>query len=209
LLQEALTMAGAKRSAHELAGEAFAWCTRSDLPPGVGPAMAYRVGAAEDLLAPLLFIAANHGLAHTDVIRWVAPPTEHVDESGYVSELSDLALALCHRPDAQVAGDAEEALGILAAAYALETRETFAICDTAIALLTGWRHPVTTSAAVIGDLSPDAALPMYRRSPPLSEHLVWLAERTQPGQRDDSGIIPNRRRPAGPITEKEQNRESD
>jgi hypothetical protein len=77
LSPEAQTMAGAKRSAHELAGKAFSWCTRSDRPPGVGPAMAYRV------------------------------------------------------------------------------------------------------------------------------------ERTQPGQRDDSGIIPNRRRPAGPITEKEQNHESD
>jgi len=156
--------------------------------------MAYWVGAAEDLLAPLLFIAANHGLAQADVLRWVAPPTDRVDEAEYVAELSDLALALCHSADPQVAGDAEKALRILAAAYALDTRQTLAICDTAIALLTGWRHPVTTCSAVIGDFLPDATLPMYRRSSPLSQHLVWLAERTQPGQSDDSDIIPNRRR---------------
>jgi type IV secretion system protein VirD4 len=140
-LRAAHTLTGARRAAKAVAN-AVDWSSSSG-------DMAFWAAGAEDLLAPLFFVAATNELGMAYVVSWVLTmdrPTE-TGELGMVATLVD---ALCRHPDPVVAADAHQAQQMLVATWGLEFRQLSSVYVTAKAMVSPWADP-TVARSAAGD----------------------------------------------------------
>ena len=137
-LRAAKTLTGAKKAAKSLAN-AVDWSS------GSGD-MAFWVSSAEDLLAPLLFVAANNDVGMTYVVSWVLT-MERPAPTGEGSQASMWLETLSHHEDRQLAADARSAKELLEATWGLEFRQLSSVYVTAKAMVSAWSDPTVASSA--------------------------------------------------------------
>ncbi len=132
-LRGSQTLSGAKKAARALAN-ATDWSASS-----TGD-MAFWVAGAEDLLAPLLFVAAACDMGMGSVVSWVLSMDrpEHPDAECTVSAL---AKTLAQNRNARAVADASAALEMLTATWGLEFRQLSSVYVTAKAMISPWQDP--------------------------------------------------------------------
>lgn len=158
-LRAANTLTGAKKAARALAN-AVDWSSSSG-------DMAFWVSSAEDLLAPLCFLAANNDLGMPYVVSWVLT-MDRPSPTGELSVAATLAETLSHHVDAAVAADARQAKELLEATWGLEFRQLSSVYVTAKAMVSAWNDPTVVRSAAgeavdLDWLLEDAPLPDGRR----------------------------------------------
>ena len=140
-LRAAQTLTGAKKAAKALAN-AVDWSASSG-------DMAFWVSSAEDLLAPLLFVAANRGMGMTYVVSWVLT-MDRPAPTGEQSQAGMMIDTLVHHDDPRVAEDARQAKELLQATWGLEFRQLSSVYVTAKAMVSAWADP-TVACSAAGD----------------------------------------------------------
>lgn len=158
-LRAANTLTGAKKAAKALAN-AVDWSSSSG-------DMAFWVSSAEDLLAPLFFVAANNDLGMAYVVSWVLTMDrpEPTGEMGTVATLADVLLL---HADPATASDARQAKEMLEATWGLEFRQLSSVYVTAKAMVSAWNDPTVVRSAAgepidLDWLLEDGPLPDGRR----------------------------------------------
>jgi len=137
-LRAAGTLTGAKKAAKALAN-AVDWSS------GSGD-MAFWVSSAEDLIAPLLFVAANNDEGMAYVVSWVLT-MDRPKPDGPESQASIMLDTLLHHADRQVAADARQAKELLEATWNLEFRQLSSVYVTAKAMVSAWNDPTVARSA--------------------------------------------------------------
>ncbi|MBW3641881.1 MAG: type IV secretory system conjugative DNA transfer family protein [Actinobacteria bacterium] len=137
-LRAANTLTGAKKAAKALAN-AVDWSSSSG-------DMAFWVSSAEDLLAPLFFVAANNDLGMAYVVSWVLT-MDRPSPTGELSVAATLVEALSHHVDRAVAADARQAKEMLEATWGLEFRQLSSVYVTAKAMVSAWNDPTVVRSA--------------------------------------------------------------
>jgi type IV secretion system protein VirD4 len=102
--------------------------------------MAFWVSSAEDLLAPLLFAAANNDLGMAYVVSWVLT-MDRPSPTGQPSQSSSMIDPLVHHADRSIADDALQAKELLSATWGLEFRQLSSVYVTAKAMVSAWNDP--------------------------------------------------------------------
>ncbi|MDP9388548.1 MAG: type IV secretory system conjugative DNA transfer family protein [Actinomycetota bacterium] len=137
-LRAANTLTGAKKAARALAN-AVDWSSSSG-------DMAFWVSSAEDLLAPLFFVAANNDLGMAYVVSWVLT-MDRPSPTGELSVAATLVETLTHHVDPAVAADARQAKEMLEATWGLEFRQLSSVYVTAKAMVSAWNDPMVVRSA--------------------------------------------------------------
>jgi type IV secretion system protein VirD4 len=138
-LRAAGTLSGAKKAARALANA-------TDWSSGSGD-MKFWVTGAEDLLAPLLFVAARQecgSMAY--VVNWVLT-MDRPDEEGENSQVAFMNGALCNHRDEAVARDAKAAADMLMGTWKLDFRQLSSVYVTAKAMITPWQDPIVAGSS--------------------------------------------------------------
>ena len=138
-LRSAGTLSGAKKAAHAVAN-ATDWTAASG-------DMAFWVAGAEDLLAPLFFVARCQRLPMGSVVRWVLN-MERPDAEGNGSEVATLVEALANGHDPAIAADARAAAELLTGTWGLDPKQLSSVYVTAKAMVTAWQDPTVAAASV-------------------------------------------------------------
>ena len=137
-LRAAHTLTGARKAAKALAN-AVDWSSSSG-------DMAFWVSSAEDLLAPLLFLAANNDLGMAYVVSWVLT-MDRPGPSGEGSQASLMLEPLLCSADTETAADARQAKELLEATWGLEFRQLSSVYVTAKAMVSAWADPTVARSA--------------------------------------------------------------
>lgn len=137
-LRAAHTLTGAKKAAKALAN-AVDWSSSSG-------DMAFWVSSAEDLLAPLFFVAANNDLGMAYVVSWVLT-MDRPDPTGELGTVATLADVLLLHADPETASDARQAKEMLEATWGLEFRQLSSVYVTAKAMVSAWNDPTVVRSA--------------------------------------------------------------
>jgi type IV secretion system protein VirD4 len=137
-LRAAHTLTGAKKAAKALAN-AVDWSSSSG-------DMAFWVSGAEDLLAPLFFVAAQNELGMAYVVSWVLL-MERPAANGELSVPAVLVDTLTHHVDPEIATDARQAKEMLQATWGLEFRQLSSVYVTAKAMVSPWADPTVARSA--------------------------------------------------------------
>ena len=137
-LRAAGTLNGAKKAARALANA-------TDWTAGSGD-MAFWVAGAEDLLAPLLFVAACSNLSMSYVVSWVLK-MDRPDEEEKGSTVATLVGSLCNNTVPSVAADAAAASELLSGTWGLDFRQLSSVYVTAKAMITAWQDPPVAASA--------------------------------------------------------------
>jgi type IV secretion system protein VirD4 len=132
-LRDAKTLPGARKAAQALSN-ATDWAT------GAGD-MRFWVANAEDLLAPLLWLAAVTGVGMAEVVAWiVAMDTD--SENGPVASQLEIAKVLA--PDRL---DVERARLLLEGTWAYDIKQVSSIYVTAKTMIAPWLDPTVAQSA--------------------------------------------------------------
>ncbi len=132
-LRDAKTLPGARKAAKALSN-ATDWAT------GAGD-MRFWVANAEDLLAPLLWLAAISGVGMAEVVAWiVAMDTD--SENGPVASQLEIANVLAPDPL-----DVERARLLLEGTWAYDFKQVSSIYVTAKAMIAPWLDPTVAQSA--------------------------------------------------------------
>jgi type IV secretion system protein VirD4 len=132
-LRDAKTLAGARKATRALSNA-------TDWASGAAD-MRFWVANAEDLLAPLLWLAAIAGLGMAEVVAWtVAMDTDA--EHGPVAAQMELATALGADPV-----DVERARTLLEGTWAYDVKVVSSIYVTAKAMISPWLDPTVAQSA--------------------------------------------------------------
>ncbi len=138
-LRAAGTLTGAKKAARALANA-------TDWTSGSGD-MAFWVAGAEDLLAPLLFVAANSSVGMAAVVSWVLK-MDRPDEEGKGSLVATMNGKLCNHYNPVIAGDAQAAAELLSGTWGLDFRQLSSVYVTAKAMITAWQDPTVSGSSL-------------------------------------------------------------
>lgn len=138
-LRAAKSLTGAKKAAKALAN-AVDWSS------GSGD-MAFWVSSAEDLLAPLLFVAANNDAGMTYVVSWVLTMERPSPTGEEECQAAIWLETLTHNEDRRLAADARLAKELLDATWKLEFRQLSSVYVTAKAMVSAWSDPTVASSA--------------------------------------------------------------
>jgi len=132
-LRDARTLSGARKAARALSN-ATDWAT------GAGD-MRFWVANAEDLLAPLLWLAAISGVGMAEVVAWVVAMDTDAERGPIASQL-ELASTLAPDPV-----DVERARMLLEGTWAYDFKQVSSIYVTAKAMIAPWLDPTVAQSA--------------------------------------------------------------
>jgi type IV secretion system protein VirD4 len=141
-LRSSMTLSGAKKAARALAN-ATDWSASSG-------DMKFWVTGAVNLLAALLFVAAQNEMSMDHVVTWALTmdrPDDNQNEGDGGSMVANLAGKLCNRNDPVVANGARKAAELLQGIWKLDFKQVSSVYVTAMFMISCWQEPTVSDSA--------------------------------------------------------------